>query len=143
MALAVCKTLQAWKEDVDPEPPDDLCPDLRTVLAAQDNIDWGTVLKGLISDKWRRLIKDHLSTIGSSQSVDRWASAFASRCSCILRSLWNARNKAVHKNTSALDPRDNPAQNGANKPILQITTPGALNFSPRSLHTCSDRIWRD
>ena len=112
-------------------PPDDLCPNLRAALESQDSIGWGTVVEGLISSQRRQLIMDHFSAIGSSHSADQWASSFASRCPFILRLLWKAHNKAVQKNTSALDPRDDPTQNGINEAIVEHHNRGLELLLPK------------
>ena len=81
MAPAICNYLQAWKEDEEPEPWEDISPELRVALEAQNNIGWGPVLEGLISSHWKTLVAEHLTAIGSKRSATRWATTFATRCS--------------------------------------------------------------
>ena len=84
MAPAICNYLQTWKDEEELETWDDISPELRAALDAQDSNGWGTVFEGLISSQWRQLMADHFTAIGPSRSADRWETSFASRCSYIL-----------------------------------------------------------
>ena len=134
MAPAICNYLQAWKEDEDPEPWDDISPELRAALEAQNTIGWGPVLEGLISSQWKTLVAEHFTAIGSKRSANRWATTFATRCSYIIRSMWKARNTATYKESTALDPRDDLTQNGLNEAFVDHYNRGQELLTARYSH---------